>query len=276
MTAHGPRGLSRSAPSFSPPGPPADAPISGGTSPRVRLSTLSTVPISNDLLDDDEDVLVDLRPHWVFFLGPLLLTAASIAVTVAVVHQFPKAPIAVAYVLAVIIAVPALWLIGRLARWFGTSLVVTDRRIVLRSGVLGRRVVNLRMQRIVDTHCSQRPLERLIGAGRIVVEVEGETGGVAIDDVRRPRALQRVINRQLSQMDAGWQLYRSPASAERDWDEQRVAERAERTPPSGVPTTGGSGGSIPDQLVALDRLRRQGILSEREFADKKAELLGRI
>ena len=45
----------------------------------VALGTLSAVPISTDLLDEDEEVLVDLRPHWVFFLGPLFLTAASIA-----------------------------------------------------------------------------------------------------------------------------------------------------------------------------------------------------
>jgi hypothetical protein len=41
-------------------------------------------------------------------------------------------------------------------------------------------------------------------------------------------------------------------------------------------TSGDASASIPDQLVALDRLRRQGILSEQEFANKKAELLGRI
>ena len=213
------------------------------------------MPISTDLLDDDEEVLVDLRPHWVFFIGPLFLTAVSIAVAAVVVHEFPKAPVAVAWLLAVVIGVPALWLIGRLARWFGTSLVVTDRRIVFRSGVLGRRIVNLRLQRVVDTRCSQGPLERLIGAGRIVLEVEGEEGGVALDDVRRPRALQRVINRQLSQMDAGWQLYRSPNTAERDLDDPRSSERPERTPPSGVPVSRAvttSGGSIPDQLVALD------------------------
>lgn len=258
---------------------PLALPSLDGSSLSRAIGTLNTVPISTDLLDDDEDVLVDLRPHWVFFVGPLFLTAASIAVVVVVVHQFPKAPIEVAYLLAAIIALPSLWLIGRLARWFGTSLVVTDRRIVLRSGVLGRRVVNLRMQRIVDSHCNQKPLERLVGSGRIVLEVEGEEGGIALDDVRRPRALQRVINRQLNQMDAGWQLFRSAGTAERDWDDRRGSERSDRTPPSGVPTARGEadlGRSIPDQLVALDRLRRQGILSEEEFANKKAELLGRI
>jgi len=236
------------------------------------------VPISADLLDDDEDVLVDLRPHWIFFTGPLLLTAASIAVVAVVVQQFPKAPIGVAWLLALLIAVPAIWLAVRMARWFGTSLVVTDRRIVLRSGVLGRQIVNLRLQRVVDTHCTQRPLERIIGSGRIVLEVEGEEGGLALEDVRRPRALQRVINRQLSHMDAGWQMHRSSADEGRGDDRHR-GESPQHTPPTGVPPVppyGVPGTSVTDQLVALDQLRRRGILSDEEFANKKAELLRRI
>jgi hypothetical protein len=75
-------------------------------------------------------------------------------------------------------------------------------------------------------------------------------------------------------MDVAWQQQHRPPTSERDFDNP---PRQDRTPPSGVPRTSGDvGGSIPDQLVALDRLRRQGILSEQEFANKKAELLGRI
>jgi membrane protein YdbS with pleckstrin-like domain len=236
------------------------------------------VPISAELLDDDEDVLVDLRPHWIFFLGPLILTAASIALVAVVVHEFPKAPVGVVWLLALLIAVPAIWLTVRMARWFGTSLVVTDRRIVLRSGVLGRQIVNLRLRRVVDTHCTQRPLERIIGSGRIVLEVEGEEGGLALEDVRRPRALQRVINRQLSHLDAGRLMYRPPTD-ERGGDDRRQYESPWHTPPTGIPPVrpvAMTATSVADQLVALDQLRRRGILSDEEFASKKAELLRRI
>lgn len=235
------------------------------------------MPVPADLLDSDEDVLADQRPHWIFFLGPLFLVAASIAVVVMVVRQFPNAPAEVAWVLGALVGIPAIWLVVRVARWFATDLVITDRRIVLRMGVLGRRLVNLRLQRIVDTHCDQRFVERLIGAGRIVLEVEGEEGGLVVEDVRRPKTLQRVINRQLSHIDATWQ--RQMAGPARLPREPRVAEMHEWTPPSGVPryeqpTPGVS--AVADQLVALDRLRRQGIVTEDEFASKKAELLRRM
>jgi hypothetical protein len=234
------------------------------------------VPLSADLLDDDEEVLVDQRPHWIFFLGPLVLTAASVAIVVVVVRQFPSAPVGVAWVLGALIAIPAIWLLVRLTRWFTSSFTVTDRRIVLRTGVLRRQLVNLRLQRVVDTHCSQQLPEMLIGSGRVVLEVEGEEGGFAIDDVRRPRAVQRVINRQLSQLDAAWRG-RGPGPAT-TWRDDPSPQRHDWTPPAGVPTVreAPSGGGVADQLFALDRLRRQGILSEDEFASKKAELLRRM
>jgi membrane protein YdbS with pleckstrin-like domain len=160
------------------------------------------VPISSRVLDEDEEVLVDLRPHWVFLLGPVVLTAVAVAVAVAVVARFPKAPVAVAGVLAAMVAVPGLWLLGRVVRWLGISLVVTTDRIVYRRGIFSRDMVQLRLQRVAEVHCTQTIVDRLIGNGRVVVELTGEPP-MAIDDVRRPRALQRVINRQLDELAHG-------------------------------------------------------------------------
>jgi hypothetical protein len=119
-------------------------------------------------------------------------------------------------------------------------------------------------------------LERLIGSGRLVLDVEGEEGGIALDDVRRPRTLQRVINRQLSHIDGvvqnGW-------SRPDDHRNSRPGvERPDLTPPAGVPVDRSqpSGDPIAEQLVALDQLRRRGIVTEDEFATKKAELLRRM
>jgi len=103
----------------------------------------------------------------------------------------------------VLVAVPALWLAGRLARWLGTSLVVTSSRLVLRRGVLGRDVVQLRLQRVTEVHCVQSLVQRLLGTGRLIVEVAGDDGLVAVDDVRHPRALQHVLNAQLDEMGRG-------------------------------------------------------------------------
>jgi membrane protein YdbS with pleckstrin-like domain len=244
------------------------------------------VPISRRLLDDGEEVLVDLRPHWLFLFGPLVCTLVAVAAAVTVAVAFPKAPLAVAWLLAAAVALPALWLAFRLARWFATSLVVTSERLVLRTGVMTRDLVQIRLARIAEVHARQGLLQRLLGTGRLVVEVYDGARPLFIDDVRRPRALQRVINRRLDELaeprDAGAAPPPAPRAERPDdtWPDRPVARWEAPTPPRGMPVTptrgAGSPSAISEQLIQLDELRRRGIVSEQEFETKKLELLGRL
>jgi membrane protein YdbS with pleckstrin-like domain len=196
------------------------------------------VPISRRVLAEDEEVLVDLRPHWVFLAGPVVLTAVAIAVAVTVVVKFPSAPVGVAGVLAAMIAVPAIWLIGRLIRWLSISLVVTTTRIILRQGVFSRDLVQVRLHRVVEVHCRQTLLDRLIGSGRLVIEVTGDQP-LAVDDVRRPRRLQRVINRQLEEVHETWYgpPYEGIAPTEPAGPIRPGSSFLQDTPPHGVAVT---------------------------------------
>jgi membrane protein YdbS with pleckstrin-like domain len=284
------------------------------------------VPVPRRLLDDDEEVLVDVRPHWVFLSGPATLTLLAVAGAVAIGYEFPQAPVGVAWVLGAMVALPALWLAARTLRWLGVSIAVTTHRLVYRRGLLRRDVVQVRLQRIAEVHLSQTLLERVIGAGRVVVEVQGDPQPLFVEDVRRPRSLQRVLSEQLDALDAGVPLGRVPGPTRSSpapvlatpatatptrWSTTAPvdlprAQVFESTPPHGVvvgdPTavtavaagpeaTGPEAigpeatavtavtppaGSIPDQLIQLDDLRRRGIITDAEFVDKKTELLGRL
>jgi membrane protein YdbS with pleckstrin-like domain len=254
------------------------------------------VPISRRALADDEDVLVDVRLHWIFFVGPAVLSLVAVAVAVTVVAKFPNAPVGVAGVLAVMVALPVLWLVGRSLRWRGISLVVTTARLIYRQGIFGQDIVQVRLLRVSEVNSAQSMFGRVLGAGRLEIGISGEEPMV-IEDVRRPRALQRVINRQLDALMAGWSaaapingsgLSPYPTSAPR-------AASLEDTPPNGAivfpspvpssaPTpvaavllpTGATGASIPEQLIQLDDLRQRGIITASEFEAKKIELLSRL
>ncbi|MGH9043541.1 MAG: PH domain-containing protein [Acidimicrobiales bacterium] len=218
-----------------------------------------------DLLDEGEDSLYCSRPHWAFFAGPLVLTIGAIGVAAFIFDRFPKAPVVVAWVIVALIAIPALYLLGRLVRWASTGLVVTDRRIVLRTGVLGRQIVNLRLQRIADVHCAQRLRERLVGAGRIVLDLQGDEGPLAVECVRRPRTVQRLVSRRLGHEDVSKPV---------EWNPPRERP-GDLTPPTGTPRAPGVA-AFAEDLLALEGLRRQGLITDEEFAGKKAELLSRI
>ncbi|HUY21572.1 MAG TPA: PH domain-containing protein [Acidimicrobiales bacterium] len=233
------------------------------------------MPFPRRLLTDDEDVIVELRPHWAFLGWPLVVAVAVVVLAIAVVASFPHAPVGVLYLLLVSVSVSALWLAGRLVRWFATNLVVTTSRIVQRSGVLSRNGLELRLERVNQLSYHQSIAARLFRSGELLVEMGGETGVIVFDHVPRPAAVQAVITEQI---DA---VHRRPGptpagTTRRTWDD--AGPGSGDTPPSGTtrvaPVRGEA--SIADLLVELDELRRRGIVTDAEFATKKAELLDRL
>jgi len=244
------------------------------------------MPFPRRLLTEDEEVVVEIRPHWAFLGKPLVTAVAVVALSIAVMVAFSDAPPAVLYVLLVLVACSALWLVGRLVRWFATSLVVTTTRIVQRSGVFGRTGLELRLERVNQLSYHQGILDRILRTGELHVEMGGETGVVVFDRVPRPSAVQSIITEQIDALRhrAGVPI---PAGPVRDLFDGAVptvprgmrAPQIDDTPPSGIPRmprTPAGDDSVADRLMQLDELRRRGIVTEAEFALKKAELLDRL
>ncbi len=237
---------------------------------------------TRDLLHEDEELLAEVRPHPVVVIGPVLLLVVAVAGVATIAVRYPGAPVVVAWLLAAMIVLPSLWVLARLLRWRSVRFYVTTSRLLYRRGVIGRDVVQLRFQRVAEVHCSQTAGGRLIGCGRLVFEVAGGDSPLVVEDVRRPRRLQRVITAQLDRFDFPYGSYAAQGAYGRQVgyapSRRSRSSSTNDTPPRGVPLgdTGGDGTTIPGQILQLDELRRRGILSEDEFAAKKAELLGRL
>jgi membrane protein YdbS with pleckstrin-like domain len=172
------------------------------------------VGFARKVLDDDEEVLAELRPHVVFVAAPVLLVVGAIALAVAIAVLFPNAPVTVAWVLGAMVLLPALWSAARLLRWRAIRFLVTTNRLVYRRGVFGRDVVQLRLQRVAEVHCTQSVFGRMVGCGRLVFEVAAGDGPLVVEDVRRPRSVQRLITRRLDEMEPAYgQAWPQPAFA---------------------------------------------------------------
>jgi membrane protein YdbS with pleckstrin-like domain len=251
------------------------------------------MPLPRKLLGEEEDIVVEMRPHWIFFAGPLIIGVLVVAgISVALIALGKHATAIVTYPLLVIAAVPVLWFLGRLFRWRNYIIALTTTRIIVRRGVLERNTLQLRLQRVTEVNTSQRLWERALGVGRLILDVQGDDDSLVIEDVAKPLVFQRVVNTQIDELVDRHRtdLYAAhprpgPVASE---DRLRTSPRSDDTPPHGVPAPasapagmgGGAGGAthdqIRDRLIELDDLRQRGILSENEFAAKKAELLGRM
>ena len=196
------------------------------------------------LLNEGEELVLDLRPHWWFLAGPVLtiVLAAAAAIAIAAYDVSDYLLLAAAGVAAVAL----LWLIGRYLRWTTTNFVVTGDRLIYRHGVVSKAGIEIPLERVNTVFFNQSIFERLLGAGDLTIESGGERGSQNFKDIRRPSHVQNVIYQEVEKNNN--RMY------------------------------GGRGGelSVPEQIEKLDELRRKGIVSDEEFAAKKAKLLDKL
>ena len=258
-------------------------------------------------LNEDEELLAELRPHWIFLFGPLFTSIGVWAGLIVLVILWSNAPGWTNYPILIIALIPSLWLLGRVVRWRSYVVALTSTRILVRQGILGRDTVQLRLQRITEVNIRQELIERMLGTGSLIIDVQGEDDSLTLEYMRKPAVVQRVINSQINEIVGGGRREAIPADMQpRDRYGAHYAEQedddgghegyddAHDTPPFGVGGSAGGGAQaeaptpapnpvqgtpafeIRDRLIELDDLRRRGILSEEEFAAKKSELLNRI
>lgn len=213
------------------------------------------------LLQDDEELVLDLQPHWWFFAKQI---AAGIPIFVAVVLIFGKlngdARQVVLLIWAVLAVAFAVWVVIKYLDWRFTHFVLTSERVIFRTGVLAKRGVEIPLGRINNINFSQKIWERIIGAGDLEIESAGRDGQSLFSNVRHPDGVQQEIYRAMEGFD------RTRAS----WGHTPAQPNAGGQP--AMPDAD----SVPNQLERLAKLRDQGVLTEAEFAAKKAELLRRI
>ncbi|HUV11385.1 MAG TPA: PH domain-containing protein [Acidimicrobiia bacterium] len=214
------------------------------------------MPFPRHLLTDDEDLVLDLRPHW-WFLAPAgaLLAVAVLLGLGALANDSWWSE--VRSLLGLFVLGSLAWFCIRYLTWTTTNFVVTNERVISRTGVISKKGIEIPLDRINTVFFNQSLFERAIGAGDIGIESAGEGGRQTFTDIRKPSLVQNEIYRQVETLEARKM--------------QRLGEAAAGGAPRSEPVA-----SIPEQIEKLDQLRRQGVLTEEEFARKKRELLDRM
>ena len=138
-----------------------------------------------------------IRPHWTYLSAPLAVATVVIGIGVALDVGFPHSSVTLHWIEGLVVAVPCLWLAVRVARWLTTSLVLTSVRLVEQWGVLSPEYAETPLSYVVSVLAVQSLVRRMLGTGRLELEIRGEHQIRRIDDVRKPVILQRVIARRL-------------------------------------------------------------------------------
>lgn len=197
------------------------------------------------LLTDDEEIIREFRPHWRVLLmaGLWVVIGLALAVVGVLVWDGTSTWIAVGAGLLVVVV----FALPRVVSWWFRLYVLTTERIVQRDGVISRGGTEIPLESINNVLFNQTIVERLLGYGDVLIESAGSMGQSRLTDIPDPEAFQS-------------QVYRA-----------REARSLQLQGPNG-----GAPRDAVAQLESLAELHRQGVLTDAEFAEKKAKLLGEI
>lgn len=155
----------------------------------------------DDLLVDDEQVVVHRHPHWKMLVVPVVVLLLVVGVASFLAAVVSAQSWALWAWLGLVVA--GLALVGRFTvfpvlRWRTTHFVVTDRRVLVREGVLTRQGMDIPLRRISSVQFQQGLLERLLGAGTLVVEADSDES-LEFDDVPGVRQVHAVLYNEVGQ-----------------------------------------------------------------------------
>lgn len=202
------------------------------------------MPYPTKLLNDDETIAVDLHPHWMHFAEPVIALVGSIALGIISLFFDDTVRTVLGWISIVLIIGTALWTVKRYISWVTSHFVVTNHRVIYRSGWIRYSGIDIPLDRVNNVGISQGVIERVLGAGDLEIESAGESGQQRFSDIRQPSKVRNVIYAQIQQAKGGGQR--------------------------------GDGAvvDVASQLVTLEGMLERGTLTQAEFDAQKQRLLG--
>ena len=170
----------------------------------VNKFILRPIDLGEDILLTDEKVIVESRPLiWPHLFEPVITMVAGITLVVLVRYFEQKYVefdywhiagwVALAVLIIGIISVLIRWL-----RWRYTVYALTNKRILRRTGVLGRSYLDCSLSKVQNVEVRMSALSRMFKFGTVKVAT-ARTKGDDIEwiDIKDPLGIQRQINESL-------------------------------------------------------------------------------
>jgi membrane protein YdbS with pleckstrin-like domain len=143
-----------------------------------------------------EQPVIAVREHWKVLTWPAVMGVLVIAVAVAagVLIPFGKAAPIGGLILAVLALAGLAWVFGIPAlRWRTTQYELTSRRLRMSKGIIAREGKDIPLSRITDVSFETGPLDRILGAGTLVVKSPGERGQVRLAHIPHVQYVQSAL-----------------------------------------------------------------------------------
>jgi len=214
------------------------------------------------LLGEREKIILVTRDHWFVLARSIILEiflilvifAATMAGTIALAKAPTQSPFEfiVPLVGFLLMLVPIATGTRDFLIWSHHQYIITNLRVMQIAGIFNKNVIDSSLDKVNDIKMSQSALGRVFGYGDIEILTASELGVNLFKKIDNPVKFKSALI-----------------------NAKAYLEHAGEDVPAMMPTPEGKM-DIPSMISKLADLRTQGVLTEGEFQQKKAELLSKM
>lgn len=158
-----------------------------------------------------ETLLYLTRHHWLVLLGPflasllfgvpgiaLLIESFSVRDSDGLVVGSTTIPVRMMAVAGLVLLIAAIIVVSYgIARRNATEMAVTNRRVLIKTGMTSRRTVDMMLSRVESIGVEETTLGRLLGYGSVVVRGTGGTPE-PFEMISHPQEFRRAVQQQIA------------------------------------------------------------------------------
>ena len=154
-----------------------------------------------DALAAEEELLLHRHPHWKALVLPTVIFLLSTMIAgflLGLIQARLDGAAATSCALAVAAAwlgIVGRWCVPRFVGWLTTHFIVTDRRVLVRTGVLTHSGIDIPMGRISNVQFRHGLVDRMLRTGTLVV-VSAADDPIEFDDIPDVQQVHALLYRQ--------------------------------------------------------------------------------
>lgn len=201
-----------------------------------------------NLLGENEKILLSTRQHW-FILASMIFFEVSVILlvftgTIVGVFSAPEYGSWIGLAGGILLLIPIISMAHDILVWSHHQYIVTNWRVIQISGIFNKSIIDSSLEKVNDVKMVQSFFGRMFGYGDVEILTASELG------VNQFKRIEDPVHFKTAMLNA-----------------KEALERRDKV----VLVN-----DIPGAITQLDGLRQQGIISEEEFKQKKAELLAKL
>lgn len=154
-----------------------------------------------DALADEEELLLHHHPHWKMLVLPavtFILTTAVAGFLVGLISaRLDGSGATIATIVVVVVwAIVVGWrCVAPLISWRCTHFIVTDRRVLIRQGVITHSGIDIPMGRISNVQFRHGLVDRMLGTGTLII-ASASDDPLEFDDIPRVQRVHSLLYQQ--------------------------------------------------------------------------------